>query len=78
VTGKMSRWLCAKEIANRGPIPCAPKFLQMFDLGGQSGPPVAGHQYFWSRIPNYVEVRNDAAGGESGSAASATTISERG
>lgn len=29
----------------------------MFDLGCQCGRPFAGHQYFWSGIQNYVEVR---------------------
>lgn len=34
----------------------------MFDLGAQFGVPIVSHQYFWSGIPNYVEIRNYPAG----------------
>lgn len=35
----------------------------MFDLGAQFGVPIVSHQYFWSGILKYVEIRNHAAGG---------------
>lgn len=33
----------------------------MFDLGAQFGLSIASHQYFWSGIRNYVEVRTHEA-----------------